>query len=465
MHLMLPQDFVPCLVKIGDQRKMNTKNFYLFFSILILLVGFSVSDGADDQILSIKEQLGKSIFFDKQLSLKRNQSCASCHDPATGWTGPDSAVNAREAVYQGSVTGRSGNRKPPSAAYAATHPKLHLFLDEEEAEQLFVGGNFWDGRATGEKLGNPAADQAQAPFVNPVEQALPDMLCVVYRVCSPTTPYPVSFEEVWGSDACEISWPENFDKMCAQDEGLTPLPDKEMAKANKIFDQIALSIAAFEASAEVNLFSSKFDNYMKGLVTLTAIEQTGLDLFKNKGKCADCHVLDPGPGNTPPLFTDFTYDNLGIPKNLENPFYTMPSDDNPQGRRWVDNGLGGFLQTRHDLREHWLDNIGKHKVPTLRNIDKRPHPDFVKAYGHNGYFKDLKQIIHFYNTRDILGVCWGTDGEIEGETCWPPPEITLNVNSDELGDLKLTDSEENAIVAFLKTLTDGHVHPAATKGE
>jgi len=317
----------------------------------------------------------------------------------------------------------------------------------------------------GDQLGNPVADQAQGPFVNPVEQALPDMLCVVYRVCNPVTPYPVSFEEVWGSSACEITWPQNFDKMCTQDEVSIQLPDRDIAKASKIFDQIALSIAAFEASAEVNPFSSKFDDYMKGIVTLTAIEQTGLDLFKNKGKCADCHVLDPGPGNTPPLFTDFTYDNLGIPKNLENPFYTMPADHNPQGHRWVDNGLGGFLQTRHDLREHWLDNIGKHKVPTLRNIDKRPRPGFVKAYGHNGYFKDLKQIVHFYNTRDTLGICWGAIGEIEGETCWPPPEITLNVNSDELGDLKLTDSEEDAIVAFLKTLTDGHVDPAATKGD
>jgi cytochrome c peroxidase len=115
------------------------------------------------------------------------------------------------------------------------------------------------------------------------------------------------------------------------------------------------------------------------------------------------------------------------------------------------------LQTRPDFREHWLENIGKHKVPTLRNIDKRPHPDFVKSYGHNGYFKDLKQIVHFYNTRDTLGICWGADGEIEGETCWPPPEVTLNVNLDELGDLKLTEAEEDAIVAFLKTLTDGHV--------
>jgi cytochrome c peroxidase len=436
------------------------------FSILffvVLFAGFSLSDGASDQTLSAKEQLGKSIFFDKQLSLKRNQSCATCHDPTAGWTGPDSAINAREAVYEGSVRGLSGNRKPPSAAYAATHPKLHLFTDTEENEKLFVGGNFWDGRATGEELGNPIADQAKRPFVNPVEQALPDMVCVVYHVCNPVTPYPVSFEEVWGEGVCEISWPEDLDKKCAQKEITIQLPDREMEKASKLFDQIALSIAAFEASKEVNPFSSKFDRYMKSEATLTEIEQTGFDLFKNKGKCADCHVLDPGPGDTPPLFTDFTYDNLGIPRNLENPFYNMPSEVNPQGRQWVDNGLGGFLQTRPDFRERWLDNIGKHKVPTLRNVDKRPHPDFVKSYGHNGYFKDLKQIVHFYNTRDTLDICRGADGEIEGKNCWPPPEVNFNVNSDELGDLKLTDAEEDAIVAFLKTLTDGHVDQANRK--
>ena len=440
---------------------MNTKNFYyLIFFAILFLASFSLSDGAGDQNLSAKEQLGKSIFFDKQLSLKRNQSCASCHDPAAGWTGPDSAVNARESVYEGSVAGRSGNRKPPSAAYAATHPKLHLFIDKEEDEQLFVGGNFWDGRATGEELGNPVADQAKVPFVNPLEQALPDMLCVVYRVCNPVTPYPVSFEEVWGDGICKISWPEDLDKMCAQKEVTVQLPDKEVEKAAKAFDQIALSIAAFEASKEVNPFSSKFDKYLKGQATLTDIEQNGFDLFKNKGKCAECHVLDPGPGDTPPLFTDFTYDNLGIPKNLENPFYAMPSEINPQGRRWVDNGLGGFLKTRPDFRERWLENIGKHKVPTLRNIDKRPHPDFVKSYGHNGYFKNLKQIVHFYNTRDTLGICRGDAGEIEGETCWPPPEVARNVNTDELGDLKLTNAEEDAIVAFLKTLSDSHVDQA-----
>ena len=121
------------------------------------------------QGLSPKEQLGKSIFFDTNLSINQNQSCASCHDPAWGWTGPSSEVNAAGAVYEGSIPGRFGNRKPPSAAYATLSPIFH-----QDKKGLFVGGNFWDGRATGEVLGNPAADQALGPFLNEVEQALPD---------------------------------------------------------------------------------------------------------------------------------------------------------------------------------------------------------------------------------------------------------------------------------------------------
>jgi cytochrome c peroxidase len=122
-------------------------------------------------------QLGKAIFFDKNLSLNRNLSCASCHDPAVGFTGPDSLINLHGAVYEGSIAGAFGNSKPPSSAYTTMSPKLHL-----DATMGWVGGNFWDGRATGAKLGNPAADQAQGPFLNPKEQALPDSACVVYRV-------------------------------------------------------------------------------------------------------------------------------------------------------------------------------------------------------------------------------------------------------------------------------------------
>ena len=104
--------------------------------------------------------------------------------------------------------------------------------------------------------------------------------------------------------------------------------------------------------------------------------------------------------------------------------------------------------------------MGKHKVPTLRNIDKRPDSTFVKAYMHNGYFKTLKGVVHFYNTRDIKPVCPGLYTEVKAieENCWPRPEIKENVNSEELGDLKLTDREEDAIVTFMKSLSDGFGH-------
>jgi cytochrome c peroxidase len=102
-----------------------------------------------------------------------------------------------------------------------------------------------------------------------------------------------------------------------------------------------------------------------------------------------------------------------------------------------------------DYAQYADANIGKHKVPTLRNVDKRPDPGFVKAYGHNGYFKSLKEIVHFYNTRDVPGAGWNG-------VPWPLPEMPLNVNTADLGNLGLKHAEEEAIVAFLQTLTDGY---------
>jgi cytochrome c peroxidase len=151
----------------------------------------------------------------------------------------------------------------------------------------------------------------------------------------------------------------------------------------------------------------------------------------DKAKCGNCHV--------PPLFTDFTYDNLGIPRNPANPFYFEP-DWNPAGLAWVDTGLGGFLQAAGYVgyESEW----GKQKVPTLRNVALAPSKHFVKAYGHNAYFKDLWSIVHFYNTRDVLD--------------WPAPEVADNVNTTEMGDLGLNRGQELAIVAFLETLSDGY---------
>jgi cytochrome c peroxidase len=124
------------------------------------------------------EQLGERLFNDKQLSINNNQACADCHALRVGWTGPEPSINRAGSVYEGSIHGRFGNRKPPSSAYATTSPILELV---DASTGFFVGGNFWDGRATGQKLGNPAADQAQGPFLNPAEQALPDAGCVARR--------------------------------------------------------------------------------------------------------------------------------------------------------------------------------------------------------------------------------------------------------------------------------------------
>lgn len=390
-----------------------SKKLVLYTVILVLSVGLGVAASAEP---TAKEALGKFIFFDQNLSLNNNQSCAACHAPQVGWTGPDEAINQHGAVYEGSISGAFGDRKPPSSAYATQSPILHV-----DKKGLFTGGNFWDGRATGETLGSPAAEQAKGPFLNPMEQALPDAATLVGKVCA--SAYAELFKEVWGADVCS---PEN------------------VALA---YDNIGYSIAAYEASPAVNAFTSKFDYSLPGKSKLSQEERRGLALFQGKGKCVKCHTSD----GRAPLFTDFGYDNLGIPKNPENPFYVTHPD-------YVDLGLGGFLATRPDYATYADANMGRHKVPTLRNVDLRPNPEFIKAYGHNGYFKSLEGIVHFYNTRDVKPVCAEnlTMDEAMNQGCWPAPEVAENVNTRELGNLGLNPSEEAAIVAFLKTLSDGY---------
>lgn len=397
----------------------------------IISTALLLATGAGSAVaLTPEEDLGKSIFFDENLSINNNQSCAACHGPESGWTGPDALINATGAVYEGSIAGRFGNRKPPSSAYATPSPILHFVIQKQEA--VFIGGNFWDGRATGETLGSPAVEQAQGPFLNPLEQALPDPTEVITKICASS--YNTLFTQVCGADACDL------------------------ANVNTAYDCVGYSVAAYEGSSEVNQYSSRYDAYLAGTVDLTKAEKQGLNLFKSKGKCANCHVLDPGPNGEPPLLTDFTYQNLGVPRNPDNPFYSEP-DFNPAGFAWIDLGLGGFLNSRMDYAQYAAANNGKVKVPTLRNVDRRPYEGFVKAYGHNGYFKSLWQIVHFYNTRDAKPPCVDDFTPIEdalAQGCWPRAEVPVNVNTKELGDLHLTRAQEDAIVAFLKTLSDGY---------
>ncbi len=421
--------------------------------------------------LSPIEKLGQAIFRDPDLSIERNQACINCHAPETGFTAPFEQINERGSVMEGSIAGRFGHSKPPSIGYVSFAPILHHRLEGEEGEAddpLFIGGNFSNGRATGKRLGSPTADQALHPFLDPLEMALPDPACVVKRVCDPAdkTAYTVTFTDVWGADACKIDWPEKLEAKCnipgakiEFDKGTRGRKAREAV--NRAYQRIALSLLAFQSSPKVNAFSSKFDAYQAGKVKLTAQEALGLQLFEGKAKCSACHVLTPAAPGKPAVFTDFSYDNLGVPRNPDNPFYQQ-RQYNKLGAKWVDRGLAGTLAADPLYKNFARSQLGKVKVPTLRNVDKRPEPGFVKAYMHNGYFKTLKDVVHFYNTRDVKPRCpnpMTRAADALKMNCWPAPEIAENVNKDELGDLKLSPSEEDALVAFMKTLSDGYQAP------
>jgi cytochrome c peroxidase len=381
--------------------------------LMAVTAGAATSPGG----LKPVERLGKQLFFDTRLSEPAGQSCATCHGPRVGYTGPDQGVNRGGAVYMGAAMGSwFGNRKPPAAAYAGGSPVLALVADE------FTGGMFSDGSASGWRLDDPLAEQAGGPFLNVWEQNNPTRAVVVDKVSA--GPYATSFTQVWGAHA--------FD-------------DPQTA-----YDDICRSIAAYERSPEVSRFDSPFDTYLRTGKGLTAQAKLGLSLFKGKAKCSDCHVTTRDKTAGGVVFTDYTYADLGIPRNPENPWY-HELGLNPAGTEWIDLGLGGFLASPAAASSGYApfaaQNKGKFKVPTLRNIDKRPTPGFVKAYGHNGAFKSLEEVVHFLNTRDVPGAGW------KGVP-WPAPEYAATMETKTVGRLGLTAAQEKAIVAFLKTLTD-----------
>ena len=409
--------------------------------------------------------LGKLLFYDRELSVRRNEACAFCHMPETGFSGPVSALNQTTVSYPGSIRSRFSERRPQTHSYASYAPVLHYNTLQGD----FVGGAFWDMRATGLRLNSPLAEQAQGPPLNPVEMGLIDAACVVYRASE--RPYRPMAERVWGAQAFAVKWPGDVKAMCDRPGPAVasdPLPvhlspvDRGIAQAT--FDQIAQAIAAYEGSDEVNPFSSKFDLVMADKAKFTSEEQVGYALFRSKAShCNECH-RDGGPGEEP-LFTDFTASNLGLPANKAIPYYEESTADsfwftaNKAGPAFSDIGVGGFLRGPLNLDSQWSSLaksfIGKYKTPTLRNVDKRPRPDFVKAYMHNGYLKSLEEVVHFYNTRDALPACNAGDPG-EKVSCWPAPEHPETMNRRQLGKLGLSAKQESAIVAFLKTLTDGY---------
>ena len=337
----------------------------------------------------MKVALGKSIFFDKGLSNPIGQSCSSCHSPETGL----SDLN-HNAISPGAVDGLFGNRNAPSIAYSMYSPTQLQYSADDDA---YMGGQFLDGRV------NTLIEQAQKPFLNVLEMNNASPAMVVAKLKS--ADYFSLYKQVYG-DVTDVA---------------------------TAFDNIADALTAYESSDSFfKRFTSKYDYYLHGQVSLTAQELSGMQLFIDtlKGKCANCHLITPDPISGKILFTDFTYTNDGVPKNLNNPFYTIPSAFNQAGTNYIDNGLGGFLNN--------ATYNGMFKVSTLRNVA------ITAPYFHNGSFNTLEDVVHFYNKRDVAG------------SGFAPAEAPSTIDTAETGNLKLTTQEEKDIVAFLKTLTDGY---------
>ncbi|BAV34943.1 cytochrome C [Sulfuricaulis limicola] len=401
---------------------MNRKLPALYF-LLMMVAPLAAAGG-----LTPEQQLGKKLYEDVNLSLQRNQSCATCHSlapsPGTvatpGFVDPVNVASGTP-VSAGSVAGKTGALNTPSAGYAAFSPAFHR--DKEEGN--YVGGQFWNGRAA------TLADQAREPFLNPNEMAMPSEWAVVTRL-KQDAEYRRRFRELYRVDLSRIP-----------DNARATSEDKAPAVVTEAYARMVQAIAAFESSPVFNRFTAKFDFYLAGKTTLTAQEMQGLKVFEgDKSQCSACHTSEPTVGadgrKRPPLFTDFTYDNLGLPRNVN-----IPGNPEPDPGLALHSQLAGKLAAEKER--------GKHKVMSLRNIA------ITAPYGHNGVFRTLEEITHFYNTRDTKPkVCRDNNDPGFGKTCWPAPEVRANLNTEELGNLELTPEEEAALVAFMKTLTDGY---------
>lgn len=402
-------------------------------SATLLFVLSAVAQGSAGETLSAEQLLGQMLYLDVNLSLQRNQSCNSCHAiqavtpaaastplPTPGFVDPDN-VRDGSAVSRGSVAGTSGSLNAPSAAYARFSPHFHWNAEEG----LYMGGQFWNGRAAS------LAEQAMGPPLNPVEMAMPSQWAVVSRLRENPL-YVAQFREIYRIDLDAI--PAN-DAAAAD---LLPPPGVQEA-----YERMAHAIGEFEKSRLFNRFTSKYDYVMAGMTDFTEQERSGLELFNSeKSQCSACHPTTPlnapGGGHLPPLFTDFSYDNLGLPRNVNIPGNPAP-----------DPGLGG----RADIAalDPAAEQLGKHKVMGLRNIA------VTAPYMHNGVLATLDEVVHFYNTRDTKPrACTDLNDPGFGTDCWPPAEVPHNVNDEELGDLGLSAEQEQALVAFMQTLTDGY---------
>ena len=367
--------------------KFNT----LFATTLssLIFIGCGGGSSTSENFGSNQIILGEQLYHDTNLSNNRTMSCATCHVIDKAFVDPR-PTNLSLGASLGDDGVSIADRNAPTAAYAKFIPRFHF----DTHEGLYIGGQFLDGRAS------DLTEQAKGPFLNPVEMNMPDEASVIARI-QENPEYVQAFKEIYGDDIFNDT--------------------------QKAYEALADTIAKFEKSDTFAPFNSKYDKALKGDAILTEQETRGLALFNGKAECAACHPSD----GTNAQFTDFSYDNLGVPVNH------ALRDANGKGSEFVDNGL---YQNPH-VDDETLK--GAFRVSTLRNIA------VTGPYMHNGVFKDLATVVHFYNTRDVEGAINPETGEV-----WEKGEVDINKNTTELGNLGLTAEEEADLVAFLKTLTD-----------
>jgi cytochrome c peroxidase len=341
---------------------------------------------------------GEALFFDTALSANRTLSCASCHDPNAGFVDPRETAAGR-AVSLGDNGQSLGDRNAPSAAYARFSPAFGKTPDGK-----WRGGQFHDGRAAG------LAEQAGGPPLNPIEMAMPDKASVSARLRE-NPRYALMLDRAGAS---------------------TPEAD---------YDAMTRAIAAFEETDTFAPFTSKYDRYLRGEVKLSDEEELGRVLFFSQQftNCNMCHQLRADPLAKDETFSNYQYHNIGVPANraaraengmadhidhglLENPAITDPAED------------------------------GKFKVPSLRNVA------VTGPYMHNGVFTDLRTVVLFYNKYNSRAAARQINPETGAP--WGPPEVpgTLSMTELEHGPA-LDDQRIDALVAFMKTLTDARYEP------
>ncbi len=354
-----------------------------------------------------KANLGSRLFFDANLSLRKTMSCSTCHNPGNAFIdarfkqeNTTNPVKGALSVGDDGIT--LGGRNTPTAMYAQFSPE---FTKSSNGE--YVGGQFHDGRA------NTLKEQAKGPFLDPAEMMMPNAQAVVNRV----------LENQQYVDDIKVLYGENI-----------------FSDSDKAYDAIAEAIAKFEQSDTFAPFSSKYDRSKldssdPDYYAMSEMEKTGYELFFNteKTNCLLCHSINSQSESTNEVFTNFKYENIGTPKNIE---ALMARDSNSDK---TDLQLGG----RKDINDfmQW----GKTKVPTLRNIA------VTGPYMSNGVFKELRTVLEFYNH-----MSGSADNTLNPETNQPfrDAEVPSTIDHELLKMDKLSDEQLDALEAFLRLLTD-----------